>query len=82
MSWHVGGEGGGRRLDPAAAVVSGAPHESREGGGPTWVGCHGVMGRLLADVGRSGENGKWARPKKHIAVFIFTQKISKRIELI
>jgi hypothetical protein len=46
MSWHVGGEGGGRRLDPAAAVVSGAPHESREGGVRrgwaamvSWAGC-------------------------------------------
>jgi hypothetical protein len=67
---------GGRRSDPTAAVASGTPRGSRGKGGPEQVG------RLLVDVGRSGGNGKWARLKKHSVVFIFTQKISKRIELI
>jgi hypothetical protein len=77
---RCGEGGGGRRPDPTAAVTSGTPRGSRgRVRGPVRVGHCGVVGRQLADVGRSGGNGKWARAKKHSVVFIFTQKNSKRI---
>jgi hypothetical protein len=47
--------------------------------GPAQMGRCGVVGRRLAIVGRSGEIGKWARPKKHNVVFIITQKNPKEL---
>jgi hypothetical protein len=76
-----GKKGPDRGTDPGVAVAGGVPCENR-GGGPVQMGRCAVVGRLPTDVGRSGKNGKWARPKKHNVVFIIIQILSKRIELI
>jgi hypothetical protein len=77
-----GGENGaGRGTDLGVVEASGTPCGNTQGG-LVRMGCYGVAGRPLADVGQSGENGKMG-PSQEVSFSELLNGFEKnRIDLI